>query len=473
MIWQNPWAWMGLAALAIPVLIHLLGRRSARAQKFPSLRFLEPAQLMSTRRTRPTDLSLLVVRMGVVAAAVAALAAPLLLTENRERDLGRSLTRAIIVDTSASMTVRQVAAAPAERAVDAARREASALAAAARGSVVLETNNPAHALRGAVAWLGHQPGRRELFIVSDFQTGALDSTDLESIPVEIGIGLTRIETVSPSEPIEVVTRAASQEIVARATLTPAATTVEWTARSANSPRGVDGLTILAGAEERTLAEAARVAAFAISGAPPVPPERPIVVIHRGFEMRPALLRDAHALTFSWQGDVVARLRRDATLVEAASTTLLPASPADPALDPQTRGPSTGPSPFAVVARTRAGEPVIFAAGDRVDGRERLLLFVRDGAGSLASAALLTAIHRGSSPISPATELETNRIAEATLDAWRRVAATATSTRTDDDAGSSDGRWLWLLALLLLGVETWMRRGKRAVEAASAVRERAA
>ena len=27
MIWQNPWAWLGIGALALPILIHLLGRR--------------------------------------------------------------------------------------------------------------------------------------------------------------------------------------------------------------------------------------------------------------------------------------------------------------------------------------------------------------------------------------------------------------------------------------------------------------
>jgi hypothetical protein len=29
MIWQIPWAWLGLGALALPLLIHLLGRGRA------------------------------------------------------------------------------------------------------------------------------------------------------------------------------------------------------------------------------------------------------------------------------------------------------------------------------------------------------------------------------------------------------------------------------------------------------------
>src|SRR5687768_7886986 len=103
MIWQNPWAWVGLLVLGVPVLIHLLGRRSARVQPFPTLRFLQTSSLLAIRRTRLSDRVLLAVRIGILAAAVAALAQPRLLTASRERNLGRALARAIVLDTSASM----------------------------------------------------------------------------------------------------------------------------------------------------------------------------------------------------------------------------------------------------------------------------------------------------------------------------------------------------------------------------------
>src|SRR5205807_1608529 len=104
MIWLNPWAWAGLVMVALPVAIHLLGRGHARVYKFPTLRFLDASRLMPTRRTRVRDLLLLVVRVAILASAVGALAQPLLLTDGRARALDRGLARAIVVDTSASMS---------------------------------------------------------------------------------------------------------------------------------------------------------------------------------------------------------------------------------------------------------------------------------------------------------------------------------------------------------------------------------
>ena len=67
MRWQNPWAWIGLLTVALPVLVHLFSRRPARVEPFPSLRFLDVSRLLPTRRTRLTDRVLLLVRMAMVA----------------------------------------------------------------------------------------------------------------------------------------------------------------------------------------------------------------------------------------------------------------------------------------------------------------------------------------------------------------------------------------------------------------------
>ena len=45
MIFQHPIAWLGLAAIAVPILVHLLGRRRARRVKFPTLRFVPASPL--------------------------------------------------------------------------------------------------------------------------------------------------------------------------------------------------------------------------------------------------------------------------------------------------------------------------------------------------------------------------------------------------------------------------------------------
>src|SRR5471030_293944 len=93
MTFGSPWALLGLATLVVPVVIHLLGRHRARVQKFPSLRFLTPSRLMPTRRTRLNDVLILIVRLGIVAAAVIALAHPIFESANRTAAMASALSQ--------------------------------------------------------------------------------------------------------------------------------------------------------------------------------------------------------------------------------------------------------------------------------------------------------------------------------------------------------------------------------------------
>ncbi len=70
------------------------------------------------------------------------------------------------------------------------------------------------------------------------------------------------------------------------------------------------------------------------------------------------------------------------------------------------------------------------------------------------------------------ELEPVMLPDWTLASWRRPATPADAS-TGSGSDASDGRWLWLLALLLLGVETWMRRERRAAATPAIARDRAA
>ena len=496
MIWLNPWAWLGLATLAIPVLIHLLGRRSANPRRFPSLRFLEASPLMATRRTRLTDLPLLAVRIGILAAAVAALADPLILLDDPDRDPGRALTRVIVVDTSASMMQPEVPAgavasdstAAPQRAIDVARLDAARLGNEARTSVILQTRSPATAMHGAAAWLASQHGRRELIVVSDFQAGTIDSTDLAAVPPDIGIGLARVESPA-SAPIEIITHRENQEVVARVVAGPdsnaasGAVTVEWAMRpitvlpgaapsGARPPGGnvtaVSDLLILAGADEGARADAAARAAITIVGDAEIPAEQPIAIVHRGFEPRSSLLRDARPLATPWQGDLLARVATDSMLLSAAFEAAVPDFTAD-------TGTASRAAPLTVAARTRAGEPVVLAAADRQGDRDRLLFFLRADAGSLTSAALVAAVTRASAPLPDVRELNPDRIPESVLAEWRRPAGSPASAHGADDFGDSDARWFWAIALLLLGLETWVRGrgGRRTAGATGMVHDRAA
>src|SRR5690606_1647172 len=102
MSWQNPAAFLGLLALVVPVLVHLLTRRRTRVLAFPTLRFIAPSRLLPVRALRPSDLALLALRCAIVILAVAALAAPRFGSGERSA-ANDALVRVIVVDTSASM----------------------------------------------------------------------------------------------------------------------------------------------------------------------------------------------------------------------------------------------------------------------------------------------------------------------------------------------------------------------------------
>src|SRR6516225_5097432 len=65
----------GAAAISVPVIIHLLNRRRYKIVTWAAMRFLLNAQRQNTRKLRIEQLLLLLVRMGVVALIVFAMAA--------------------------------------------------------------------------------------------------------------------------------------------------------------------------------------------------------------------------------------------------------------------------------------------------------------------------------------------------------------------------------------------------------------
>jgi hypothetical protein len=390
MIWQNPLALMGLAAIAIPVLLHLLSRRNARVERFPSLRFLPPAQSSPVRLTRITDPLLMVVRALIVAAAAIGLAQPLWRTANRSAAAGQRLARAVLIDTSASMRGTGTTAA-----IDSARRIAAALAGGAAVSVVVETASPATVLQGASSWLDAQSGRRELIVLSDFQTWTLDSIDLRSVSPQVGIRLERMPFAgaAPFPGRESSRRESSQR----------------------------ALTVLAGPASRADANAAlRAASVADRDSTALP----ILVVFPDAPERSALIRDAAPIETKAFADAVVRLRGD-VLVRAALA--------------------------------RANDSTGFTAGEAaIEGRQSLVVFPSFAPGTLQSVALLaSAATAFDTPLSPA-ERDPTVIPEEATGALAREPQSEVSI-SPSPAGASDGRWLWLIALLLIGVETLIRR----------------
>lgn len=107
MTFLNPLVLIGLAAAAIPLLIHLLNRRKLRTVDFSSLRFLRELQQTSLRRLKFRQILLLIVRTLLVCSLVLAFARPVL-----RGSLGALLggkaenAMALILDDSPSMAVR-------------------------------------------------------------------------------------------------------------------------------------------------------------------------------------------------------------------------------------------------------------------------------------------------------------------------------------------------------------------------------
>jgi len=107
MTFLNPLVLIGLAAAAIPVILHLLNLRKLRTIEFSSLQFLKELQKSRIRRLKIRQWLLLLVRTLLIVSLVFAFARPALrgsvagLVGDRA-----STTMIVLVDDSPSMTVR-------------------------------------------------------------------------------------------------------------------------------------------------------------------------------------------------------------------------------------------------------------------------------------------------------------------------------------------------------------------------------
>src|SRR5205809_5968386 len=73
----HPLALVGLAAAAVPALLHLLERQVPPEAEFPPLRYLSEAERQSARRLKLRHLLLLLLRTALIALVVLAAARPL------------------------------------------------------------------------------------------------------------------------------------------------------------------------------------------------------------------------------------------------------------------------------------------------------------------------------------------------------------------------------------------------------------
>jgi hypothetical protein len=435
-IWLNPRLLFALAALAAPLVIHILVQRRAERIPFPTLRFLTPTRLAAIRRHVLEDAGLLAVRLAILAAAVAALAGPLAVTPLRRQAWERRVVRATVVDESLTTV---------ERGSD------------ARGVAVYRSQEFAgpslpDGIHRAVAWLEQAPpARREIVVVSPLAIGAVDVADVAEIPASIGIRferrgeLPRTRTVSGGRLIGAGVATIARELTFTGAQTivrdvPAAEPASWPIDAVHAP------------EAKAAIDAAKVAVLEQRVWAPAPARRVRVVI--GAATATGAVSDAAALSLPWMADAAAHIARDAELRTAASRV------ANGLADPRFAAP-----PWQMLASAADGHPLVVAAGGSAEDsstvkRPVLLVVSAAGAGDIATPLLMRSIAGGVAAIPDLQHAEVLPIADAQLRQWSRPAAppaipTADALRHQDV--DDDRRWLWFGVLCLMGVEAWMRR----------------
>jgi hypothetical protein len=122
----------GLAALAIPIVIHLRHREWEKPHRFPSLMFLRRIPIRTARRRRITDWLLLALRAAAVALLVLAFSRPFFRREASAAVGTRSRAVVVLLDRSLSMGHREVW----PRALDSANAVVRGLGATDRVAVI-------------------------------------------------------------------------------------------------------------------------------------------------------------------------------------------------------------------------------------------------------------------------------------------------------------------------------------------------
>jgi hypothetical protein len=100
-----PLFFLGLGAIAVPVIVHLIQRERKHVVQFPSLMFIRRIPYQSVRRRRIRHWYLLLMRAAAMALLVAAFARPFLKTDAAAVGLGGGGSREVVIalDRSASM----------------------------------------------------------------------------------------------------------------------------------------------------------------------------------------------------------------------------------------------------------------------------------------------------------------------------------------------------------------------------------
>jgi aerotolerance regulator-like protein/VWA domain-containing protein len=222
MAFLTPFFFLGLGAIAIPVLVHLIQREKKRVVEFPSLMFVRRIPYQSVRRRRIRHWALLLMRAAAIALIVAAFARPFMRQGAvAAAAIGGAREIVVLLDDSASMGYGDHWA----RAQEAARGVVRGMTANDRATLVLFGKNAEEnmratadrsrleaaigtakvssgatrygpALKLAESILSRSPiKRREAVLISDFQRSGWSGSE------EVRFGeSTTLSTVSVASP---------------------------------------------------------------------------------------------------------------------------------------------------------------------------------------------------------------------------------------------------------------------------------
>src|SRR5688572_27266885 len=399
MTWMAPWALLGLLAVAAPVLVHWLARHQAKRLRFPTIQFLTRTSPVSVRRYRLRDKRLLVVRMAIIVAAVLALAQPVWV---RPGAPAAQPARAVVLDTSASL---RRTLADGRVGADVARETATA---------ALSFEND---LRG--------PTSSQSRPLRSFSNPDAPSVTIATDRVSEGVAQAAAWLAKQAPPRELVV---VSDFQVGALVESDLDTVPEDADVRLVPIAVTGpvpappvpargtLRVVVGQEQAARASAAEAAARELGGDLPQMASEPIAVVFPSAPNRAELQRVAQPLDtpelFGWVADIRQELERLGQTNELG--------------------------------------------GDFRKIASELTIFTDVDPGSEQAAALMAAILRAAAPPAlPIAEREPDTLAPATLEGWQRVATPSSSAIRVGER--SDGRWFWLVALILFVVEAFMRR----------------
>ncbi|HXW06048.1 MAG TPA: BatA domain-containing protein [Vicinamibacterales bacterium] len=428
MVWLDPGALWALTFAAGPILVHLLRSRRALRVPFPSTRFVRATAPTSVRLRPPSDRLLLAVRVAIVALGACALAQPLILTAARAAAWNARVARVVVLDTSDSMGLLQTGG-TASRAEAAVGPELAGASAVRR----IETPDLAAGILSALAWLETAPpARLELVVVSDFQLHALAASGLAHVPQHVGIRLVRVGDRVERRQVEGGVLFKAPGVPARRLeieISPTGTSASF---DATDVPDVAGLTLVA-PSDRTREADALLDAVARAGSPAPRADQPVIIRFTGAPPGP----EPERAMPPWMLQTLARLTLDTQLLRLA------------------RGihsqPLSAGDARVVVLRDSSRKPLVQAAA--VPGG--LELEVGADVATYFAAALVRGALQARRGSAARAEEEVRTLDDDTLLAWSRPAGDA-PPEAWRNAESSDARWCWLFAILLLGIEAWLR-----------------